>query len=115
MGKIICRTLLALACVTLVRAADLATERDEQFLCLQHDIATRAAFDKVASETFRSESLVLADDRDPVDVVLRRTAAMIPSGIASPHESTSAQPERMSVLPIRSQINCVTSTWFASE
>ena len=40
-------------------------------------LANRAQFDKVAGETLRPESLVLPGDRDPADLVLRRTAALL--------------------------------------
>jgi len=38
----------------------------------------------MAAETWRAESLVLPSDRDPADIVLRRTAALwsIRSGLA---------------------------------
>ena len=68
---------LALVCVMPGRGANLAVERDEQFVALQHDLAARAMFAKVAGETFRPEALILDSDRDPADVVLRRTAALL--------------------------------------
>ena len=52
-------------------------ELDVQFAVLQHDLGNRAHFDQVASETFRPEALIQPSDRDPVDVVLRRTAALL--------------------------------------
>lgn len=55
----------------------LALEIQDQFEALKHDIAGRGAFDRVAKETFRPEALILASDRDPADVVLRRTAALL--------------------------------------
>ncbi len=77
MKKMAGQILAVLACATLTRGADLAAEREEQFASLQRDLAARAAFDKVAAETFRPEALILAADRDPADVVLRRTAALL--------------------------------------
>ncbi|MCU0875561.1 MAG: hypothetical protein MUE50_24790, partial [Pirellulaceae bacterium] len=56
---------------------DLETEWERQFASLQHDLANRAQFDKVAGETLRPEALVLPSDRDPADLVLRRTAALL--------------------------------------
>ncbi|MBM3890958.1 MAG: hypothetical protein FJ388_17745, partial [Verrucomicrobia bacterium] len=50
---------------------------EEQFASLQRDLGNRAHFDAVAPETFRQESLVLPGDRDPADIVLRRTAALL--------------------------------------
>ncbi|MCX7006734.1 MAG: hypothetical protein NTY53_05715, partial [Kiritimatiellaeota bacterium] len=55
-----------MAVLALARGADLAAECDEQFLC-----------EKLSNETFRAEALILASDRDPADVVLRRTAALL--------------------------------------
>jgi hypothetical protein len=39
-------------------------------------MAGRAAIQKLAAETYNAESLILDADRDPVDVVLRRTEAL---------------------------------------
>ncbi|MFA6564071.1 MAG: hypothetical protein WCV00_19370 [Verrucomicrobiia bacterium] len=55
----------------------LEQEWEEQFASLQRDLGNRAHFDAIASETFRQESLVLPGDRDPTDIVLRRTAALL--------------------------------------
>ena len=52
-------------------------ESDVQFAVLEHDLGNRAHFDKVAPETFRPEALIRPSDRDPADVVLRRTAALL--------------------------------------
>jgi len=52
-------------------------EADEQFDELSRQILSqRRWFDRVAASTFRREALILATDRDPVDVVLRRTEAL---------------------------------------
>ena len=40
-------------------------------------MANRAWFDQVAPQTLRPEALILPGDRDPADVVLRRTAALL--------------------------------------
>ncbi len=52
-------------------------ELDIQFGVLKSDLRNTAHFDRVAAETYRPEALVLKSDRDPVDVVLRRTAALL--------------------------------------
>ena len=52
-------------------------ELDIQFAVLKHDLRNAAHFQRVAPETFRPEALILPSDRDPVDVVLRRTAALL--------------------------------------
>jgi hypothetical protein len=57
-------------------AAYPAGEEDRQFAMLAHDLAHRQAFALVADQTFRREALILDADRDPLDVVLRRTEAL---------------------------------------
>ena len=69
-----------LALFVLVSGAGRVNGNDElqnQFDTLQHDLARRAAIQRHAPETFRAEALILAADRDPADVVLRRTAALL--------------------------------------
>ena len=65
----------------------LEQEWENQFAALQHDLANRAHFTRVARETLRPEALILDQDRDPADVVLRRTAALL-----ADLEPTSAAP-----------------------
>ena len=55
----------------------LETEWEEQFAALANDLANRAWFDQVAAQTLRPEALIQPGDRDPADVVLRRTAALL--------------------------------------
>ena len=54
-----------------------ASEEKLQFETLKYDLRNRAHFAKVAAETYRPEALILESDRDPVDIVLRRTAALL--------------------------------------
>lgn len=76
-----------------------AAELDHQFVTLQYDIQQRAVLSKatgervwngtryvpaerstaeeIAGQTFNNVSLVLESDRDPADIVLRRTAALL--------------------------------------
>lgn len=56
---------------------DLKRERDREFAELATQIQQRAWYDSVAAQTHRREALILEGDRDPVDVVLRRTAALL--------------------------------------
>ena len=58
-------------------APDLAAEAKAQFDRLQKDIAGRAWFEKIAPQAYRSEALIFSSDRDPLDVVLRRTAVLL--------------------------------------
>ena len=75
------RMLLSIAVLAAVLPAvsqsAIAGELDCQFRSLQKDLGNRAHFNKVAGETFRQDSLILPGDRDPADVVLRRTAALL--------------------------------------
>ncbi len=68
--------------------ADLESEWEKQHGCLEQDLKNRAHFQKVAPETFRAEALILDSDRDPLDVVLRRTVAL-----ATDLQAASAVPE----------------------
>ncbi|MBM4087225.1 MAG: hypothetical protein FJ272_20735, partial [Planctomycetes bacterium] len=56
---------------------NLEVEWERQFETLRHDLGKRAHFAKVAGETSRPEALVLESDRDPADIVLRRTSALL--------------------------------------
>jgi len=56
---------------------NLNDEIQNQFETIRHDLSRRAAIAGHAKETFREESLIPASDRDPADVVLRRTAALM--------------------------------------
>ncbi|MDR1925470.1 MAG: discoidin domain-containing protein [Planctomycetaceae bacterium] len=48
----------------------------DEFIRLTKEVKEKSRFDKIASETFLADSLILAGDRDPVDVVLRRVSAL---------------------------------------
>ncbi len=52
-------------------------EPRQQYITLQHDLARRDMFEKVADQTFRREASIVETDRDPTDIVLRRTAALL--------------------------------------
>ena len=52
-------------------------EGDRQYAILSYDLQQRARFKQFAPETFREESLILDGDRDPLDVILRRTEALL--------------------------------------
>jgi len=59
------------------RPADAALgEVYDQYVALSYDIANKGRFDRIADQAFRREALILEGDRDPLDVVLRRTAAL---------------------------------------
>ncbi|MFH1269097.1 MAG: discoidin domain-containing protein, partial [Planctomycetota bacterium] len=52
-------------------------ELDIQFVALKYDLRNTAHFAKVAPQVFRPEAVIHESDRDPADVVLRRTAALL--------------------------------------
>ena len=52
-------------------------ELRQQHRVLQRNLAQRKAFTEIAHQAFRREALILEEDRDPTDVVLRRTAALL--------------------------------------
>ncbi len=66
----------ALAALELVANENLS-EAEAQYNNLVYDLSRRAVFDAHAPETFNRESLVLESDRDPLDIILRRTAALL--------------------------------------
>lgn len=53
------------------------SELEIQYVALKHDIRKRAYMATIAHETSRPEALILDTDRDPLDIVLRRTAALL--------------------------------------
>ena len=53
------------------------TELGDQYKSLLHDLAERQQINARASETLRPEALIAANDRDPADIVLRRTGALL--------------------------------------
>ena len=58
-------------------AAYPAGEADRRFASLSMDIKKRATVNKFESETFRKDAMILDTDRDPLDVVLRRSEALL--------------------------------------
>lgn len=58
-------------------ALDLRAEMDTQFRDLQEQLAQRDRFKPIADQVFRKEALILDSDRDPADIVLRRSLALL--------------------------------------
>jgi len=50
---------------------------ERQFQALRSDVGNRGHFARVAPEAHRPEALIAEGDRDPADIVLRRTAALL--------------------------------------
>ena len=59
------------------RLVDLEKEWECQYWTLEHDLQNRGRFARFAAETHNAQSLLAAEDRDPADIVLRRTAALL--------------------------------------
>jgi len=57
--------------------AGMEKEWESQFAALQADIANRGHLKGLAPETLRQDALILDSDRDPADVVLRRTVTLL--------------------------------------
>jgi hypothetical protein len=53
------------------------TELELQYEVMRRDIADRKRISKYADQAFRAEALILDSDRDPLDLILRRTAALL--------------------------------------
>jgi len=56
---------------------EMVKEWEAQFAALQADMANKGHFARVAPEAYRVEALIAGTDRDPADIVLRRTAALL--------------------------------------
>lgn len=56
---------------------ELETEIKAQFAELQAQLQNRSLFQRVAKQSYRREALIGPEDRDPLDVVLRRTRALL--------------------------------------
>lgn len=54
-----------------------ANEADSQYKALEHDLQRVAHFEMYAGETFHPQALVTGLDRDPLDIILRRTHALL--------------------------------------
>ncbi len=58
-------------------AVGLTGELQRQYVMLLHDLGRRARFQQLADQAYDRASLILKSDRDPLDVVLRRTSALL--------------------------------------
>jgi hypothetical protein len=59
------------------RPAEPQSELEWQYASLLNDLRARDRISALSNQTFRAESLILASDRDPADIVARRTAALL--------------------------------------
>jgi len=58
-------------------APDLKQEQEIQFADLNRQLKERAPIQSRAAQTLRRDALILDSDRDPVDIVIRRTGALL--------------------------------------
>lgn len=54
-----------------------ASEEEMQYEVLRRDIMNRAHFKRVADQTFHPAALIHDEDRDPLDVIVRRTKTLL--------------------------------------
>ena len=74
-------------------------EDSRQYAVLQYDLAHRAKVNRFSKETFRSEALIADSDCDPLDVVLRRTTALLEHIAGMPNaQSFSAEKAELETL-----------------
>jgi hypothetical protein len=92
------------------QSLDLVKEWEDEYDLLRRDVAARARFEKVAAETQRRDALIDVADRDPVDVVLRRTAALLdhlrPSLPASDANAYAADVDALRSTSARVSTDC---------
>ncbi len=60
-------------------------EEARQYAILDHDLHHRDVLKRVAGQAFRPESLIFDADRDPLDVILRRTESLLADIRRMPH------------------------------
>ena len=66
-------------------------EQQRQFAILSHDLKQRERFKQFAPQTLREESLILDGDRDPLDVILRRSESLLADLTRMPRGSDPAK------------------------
>ena len=77
--------LAMIAAAGLAHAALPPGEVDRQYRVLQHDLEQREKITARSTQTIRAEALILESDRDPLDIVLRRTRALAAALNQLPH------------------------------
>lgn len=77
MSRLAVTMAMILGACAAVAAPAVPDDVGEQWDILAFDLQNRAAFEHRASQTFQPESLIRASDRDPLDVLLRRTSALL--------------------------------------
>ncbi|MHB8897387.1 MAG: discoidin domain-containing protein, partial [Thermoguttaceae bacterium] len=83
------------------------TELEVQYVSLLDDLRNREQFARIAPETYCSQSLILDTDRDPLDVVLRRTAALL--------SDLKAMPDTADLVDLESRLVALSATAEATD
>ena len=81
-------------------------ESDRQWAFLQYDLTQKTRFVTFAPETYCTEALVTGTDRDPLDILLRRTAALLADVQALPG-ARGLGPERRDLDALRAEAAAV--------
>ena len=68
---------LAPAVPTASVVPDLASRWENEFNLIRSELSERTRFEALAAQTYCKEALIAKDDRDPTDVILRRTEALL--------------------------------------
>jgi hypothetical protein len=58
-------------------AVGLTGEAYREYVMLQYDLGRLTRFQELADQAYDAESLILESDRDPLDILLRRTSALL--------------------------------------
>ncbi|MDR1385981.1 MAG: discoidin domain-containing protein [Planctomycetaceae bacterium] len=62
---------------TLGKSFNPENELAQQYAFLTDNLKERSRFETIANEVYQRDSMILPEDRDPADIVLRRTAALL--------------------------------------
>jgi len=80
-------------------AVGLTGETYREYVMLLHDLGRRTRFQALAEQTYDLQASIMDSDRDPLDVVLRRTGALLADIQAMPKSShLSAQADQLKQL-----------------
>lgn len=82
----------------------------QQFHEIERELSCRPWYGQVADQVLRQESLILEDDRTPVDVVVRRTLALI-KHLEAAHAGLSFNDERTKLAEIRAAAAALDPQW----
>ena len=69
-------------------------EAERQWAVLSYDLTQKPRFAAFAPETYCAAALVTADDRDPLDLLLRRTATLLTDVLTLPGTRSLAAEQR---------------------